>query len=97
MGLHTENKTVSIFNPTPNAEYGIRFVRMDLPNKPEIEAIWSNASSDLTMRGSVIKKDSVKIYRLNIIMFTCFAFGIDNLVVEVNNNGPQSSMFSKSL
>ncbi|WP_158302836.1 hypothetical protein [Candidatus Endomicrobiellum trichonymphae] len=45
-----------VFKPAPNTEYGIRFVRMDLPNKPEIKAIWSNASSGLAVRGSVIEK-----------------------------------------
>lgn len=29
-GLHTENKSVEVFNTAPNKEYDIKFVRMNL-------------------------------------------------------------------
>jgi UDP-3-O-[3-hydroxymyristoyl] N-acetylglucosamine deacetylase/3-hydroxyacyl-[acyl-carrier-protein] dehydratase len=88
IGLHNGNKSVVVFKPAPNAEYDIRFVRTDFPNKFEIEAVWSNASSGLTVRGSVIENTGVRIYTIEHIMSACFALGIDNLIVEINNNEP---------
>jgi UDP-3-O-[3-hydroxymyristoyl] N-acetylglucosamine deacetylase/3-hydroxyacyl-[acyl-carrier-protein] dehydratase len=86
VGLHTGNKSVVVFKPAPIADYGIRFIRTDLKNSPEIEAIWSNVPSDLIIRGSVIEKNDVRICTVEHIMFACFALEIDNLVIEINNN-----------
>ncbi|MDR0820015.1 MAG: UDP-3-O-acyl-N-acetylglucosamine deacetylase [Endomicrobium sp.] len=102
IGLHTGNNSVAVFKPAPNAEYGIRFVRTDLPNKPEIKAVWSNASSGLAVRGSIIEKNGVRIYTIEHIMSACFALGIDNLIIEINNNEPpildgSAKMFAETL
>ena len=102
IGLHTGNKSVVVFKPAPNAEYGIRFVRMDLPNKPEIKVIWSNASSGLAVRGSVIERAGVKIYTIEHIMSACFSLGIDNLIIEINSDEPpildgSAKMFAETL
>ena len=45
-GLHTGNNTQITFKPAPE-NYGIRFVRTDLKQKPEIPALveWYNAES----------------------------------------------------
>ncbi|MDR2399921.1 MAG: bifunctional UDP-3-O-[3-hydroxymyristoyl] N-acetylglucosamine deacetylase/3-hydroxyacyl-ACP dehydratase [Endomicrobium sp.] len=87
VGLHTGNNSIVVFKPTP-AGYGIKFVRTDLPNKPEIAALWSNAASDLAIRGSVIEKEGVRIHTIEHIMSACLALGIDNLIIEINNNEP---------
>ncbi|MDR1400875.1 MAG: UDP-3-O-acyl-N-acetylglucosamine deacetylase [Endomicrobium sp.] len=88
IGLHTGNKSVVILKPAPYANYGIRFIRIDLPNNPEVEAVCSNVSSELTVRGSVIEKNGIKIHTIEHIMSSCFAVGIDNLLIEINNNEP---------
>jgi UDP-3-O-[3-hydroxymyristoyl] N-acetylglucosamine deacetylase/3-hydroxyacyl-[acyl-carrier-protein] dehydratase len=87
VGLHTGNKSIVTFKPTL-AGYGIKFVRTDLPNKPEIAALWSNAASDFAIRGSVIEKEGVRIHTIEHIMSACSALGIDNLIIEINNNEP---------
>jgi len=88
VGLHTGDKSIVIFKPAPYANYGIKFVRIDLPNKPEVEAICSNISPELTIRGSVIEKNGVRVHTIEHIMSACFGLGIDNLVIEINNNEP---------
>ncbi|GHT45226.1 bifunctional enzyme LpxC/FabZ [Endomicrobiia bacterium] len=88
VGLHTGNKNIVTFKPAPHAGYGIRFIRTDLQEKHEIEAIWSNAVVDLAIRGSVIEKNGVRVHTIEHIMSACFALGIDNLIIEVNNNEP---------
>jgi UDP-3-O-[3-hydroxymyristoyl] N-acetylglucosamine deacetylase/3-hydroxyacyl-[acyl-carrier-protein] dehydratase len=87
VGLHTGNKSAVIFKPAP-AGFGIKFVRVDLPNRPEIEALYSNTASGLAVRGSVIEKDGVRIHTIEHIMSACSALGIDNLIIEINNNEP---------
>jgi UDP-3-O-[3-hydroxymyristoyl] N-acetylglucosamine deacetylase/3-hydroxyacyl-[acyl-carrier-protein] dehydratase len=87
IGLHTGNKSTVHFKPAP-AGIGIKFVRVDLPNKPEIEALYTNTASGLAVRGSVIEKDGVRIHTIEHIMSACSALGIDNLVIEINNNEP---------
>ncbi|MDR3071350.1 MAG: UDP-3-O-acyl-N-acetylglucosamine deacetylase [Endomicrobium sp.] len=88
IGLHTGIKSVVVFKPAPYAGYGIRFVRVDLDNRPEIEAVLANVVVGLSVRGSVIGKNDVKIYTIEHIMSACFALGIDNLVIEIDNNEP---------
>ena len=87
IGLHTGNKSVVVFKPA-EAGYGIRFIRVDLPEKPEIEAVWQNAVTGMAVRGSVIGKGEAKVHTIEHIMSSCFALGIDNLKIEINNNEP---------
>ncbi|MDR1194865.1 MAG: bifunctional UDP-3-O-[3-hydroxymyristoyl] N-acetylglucosamine deacetylase/3-hydroxyacyl-ACP dehydratase [Endomicrobium sp.] len=87
VGLHTGNRSIVMFKPAP-AGYGIKFVRTDLPEKPEIEANWENAVTGMAVRGSVIGKGNVRIHTIEHIMASCCALGIDNLRIEINNNEP---------
>ncbi|MDR3256288.1 MAG: bifunctional UDP-3-O-[3-hydroxymyristoyl] N-acetylglucosamine deacetylase/3-hydroxyacyl-ACP dehydratase [Endomicrobium sp.] len=88
IGLHTGNKSIVNFKPAPNAGYGIKFIRTDFSEKPEIEALWSNAATGLAIRGSVIEKNGARVYTVEHIMSACFALSIDNLIIEINNNEP---------
>ncbi|MCL2335414.1 MAG: bifunctional UDP-3-O-[3-hydroxymyristoyl] N-acetylglucosamine deacetylase/3-hydroxyacyl-ACP dehydratase [Endomicrobia bacterium] len=87
IGLHTGNKSKVTFKPAPSG-YGIKFIRVDLPNKPAIEALWSNAALGMAVRGSVIEKNGARVHTIEHIMSACLALGIDNLAVEINNNEP---------
>lgn len=87
IGLHTGNKSIVVFKPA-TVGHGIKFVRTDLQNKSEIAALYSNVASGLTVRGSVIEKDGVRIHTIEHIMSACSALGIDNLIIEINNNEP---------
>ena len=88
VGLHTGKRSIVTFKPAPYAEYGIRFIRVDLQDKTEIEAVWSNTVSGLAIRGSVIEKNGVRVHTIEHIMSACAAFGIDNLIIEINDNEP---------
>ncbi|MCL2390523.1 MAG: bifunctional UDP-3-O-[3-hydroxymyristoyl] N-acetylglucosamine deacetylase/3-hydroxyacyl-ACP dehydratase [Endomicrobia bacterium] len=87
IGLHTGNKSKVVFKPAA-ANYGIRFIRVDLPEKTEIEALWSNTAVGMAVRGSVIEKNNARVHTIEHIMSACFALGIDNLAIEINNNEP---------
>ncbi len=87
IGLHTGNKSKVVFKPA-QANKGIVFIRVDLPNKPEIPALWSNAAVGMAVRGSVIEKGGARVHTIEHIMSSAFALGIDNLIVEINNNEP---------
>jgi UDP-3-O-[3-hydroxymyristoyl] N-acetylglucosamine deacetylase/3-hydroxyacyl-[acyl-carrier-protein] dehydratase len=88
VGLHTGNKNIVTFKPAPCADYGIKFIRTDLSHRCEIQAIWSNAVAGLAIRGSVIEKNGIRIHTIEHIMSACCALGVDNLVIEINNNEP---------
>lgn len=81
VGLHTGALAEVTFNPAPE-NYGIRFVRVDLENKPEILADIDNVV-DLS-RGTAIGKDSVRIYTVEHVMSCFAAMGVDNCRVEVS-------------
>ncbi|MCU0607268.1 MAG: UDP-3-O-acyl-N-acetylglucosamine deacetylase, partial [Candidatus Edwardsbacteria bacterium] len=51
VGVHTGNQTVMTFKPAP-AGSGIRFVRVDLPGRPEVPALIGNVVE--TARGTTI-------------------------------------------
>ncbi|MDR0724259.1 MAG: UDP-3-O-acyl-N-acetylglucosamine deacetylase [Endomicrobium sp.] len=102
VGLHTGNKSVVIFKPVMRADYGIRFIRVDLPNKPEIQANYKNTTTGLAVRGTVIEKDGVRIHTIEHIMSVCAALSIDNLIIEINNTEPpildgSSKIFTETL
>jgi UDP-3-O-[3-hydroxymyristoyl] N-acetylglucosamine deacetylase/3-hydroxyacyl-[acyl-carrier-protein] dehydratase len=80
VGLHRGIPAKVTLNPAPE-NYGIRFVRADLENKPEIIADIDNVV-DLS-RGTTIGKGDVRVYSIEHLM-SCFAgLGIDNCRVEV--------------
>ncbi|ERP31759.1 bifunctional UDP-3-O-[3-hydroxymyristoyl] N-acetylglucosamine deacetylase/3-hydroxyacyl-ACP dehydratase [Chitinivibrio alkaliphilus] len=81
IGLHTGAESTVTLVPAPE-DYGIRFVRVDLPDKTEIPAdinfIVGNA------RGTAIGIGSAVVHTIEHLMATLAAFGISNLRVEVN-------------
>jgi UDP-3-O-acyl N-acetylglucosamine deacetylase len=102
IGLHTGNKSIVVFKPVTQADYGIRFIRVDLPNKPEIEVNYKNTATGLAVRGTVIEKDGVRVHTIEHIMSACAALSIDNLIIEINNNEPpildgSSKIFAETL
>lgn len=65
---------------------GIRFRRVDLDGKPEIEARVENVSQ--TNRSTTIAKGSAKVQTVEHILAAFAGFGIDNAVIEVDANEP---------
>ncbi len=85
IGLHSGNRVKMKFLPAP-ANSGIRFRRIDLDGKPEIEARVENVSD--TTRSTTLSKGSVKIHTVEHVMAALSGCGIDNAVVELNANEP---------
>ena len=65
---------------------GIRFRRVDLEGKPEIEARIENVSE--TNRSTTISKGSAKIHTVEHILAAFAGGGIDNAIVELDSNEP---------
>ena len=65
---------------------GIRFRRVDLEGKPEIEARIENVSQ--TNRSTTIAKGNAKIQTVEHILATFTGFAIDNAIVELDANEP---------
>lgn len=85
VGLHTGNKSNMIFKPAPE-DYGIRFIRTDLENSPEIPADIDHVT-DIS-RGTTIAMNGVEIHTVEHILAAIAGCEIDNLIVELDTNEP---------
>jgi UDP-3-O-[3-hydroxymyristoyl] N-acetylglucosamine deacetylase/3-hydroxyacyl-[acyl-carrier-protein] dehydratase len=82
IGLHTGVKTKINFKPAP-PDSGIKFVRVDLPGQPVIEANISNVVG--IKRGTTIGKNGVEIHTVEHLMAAFYGMGIDNLIIEIDS------------
>ena len=85
IGLHSGNRVNMTILPAP-ANSGVRFRRVDLEGKPEIEAKVENVSE--TNRSTTIAKGNVKIHTVEHVLAALAGYGIDNAVVELDANEP---------
>lgn len=83
VGLHMGNKTTVTFKPAVSGS-GIKFVRLDLPGKPEIPAHISSAVD--APRRTTLKNEAVEIHTVEHILAALAGLGLDNLTIEVNAN-----------
>jgi UDP-3-O-[3-hydroxymyristoyl] N-acetylglucosamine deacetylase/3-hydroxyacyl-[acyl-carrier-protein] dehydratase len=65
---------------------GIRFRRVDLDGKPEIEARVENVAQ--TNRSTTLARGNAKIQTVEHILATLAGYGVDNAVIEVDANEP---------
>src|SRR5437867_5922014 len=85
VGLHSGNRVNMKFLPSaPNT--GLRYRRVDLDGKPEIEARVENVTQ--TNRSTTLSKGNAKIQTVEHILATFAGFGIDNAIVELDANEP---------
>ncbi len=84
-GLHSGNKVNMTFLPG-NPGTGIRFRRVDLEGKPEIEARVENVVE--TTRSTTIGKGNIKIQTVEHVLATLAGYNIDNAIVELDANEP---------
>ncbi|MCK5533499.1 bifunctional UDP-3-O-[3-hydroxymyristoyl] N-acetylglucosamine deacetylase/3-hydroxyacyl-ACP dehydratase [bacterium] len=82
VGLHTGVKTKITFKPAP-PDSGIKFIRVDLPGQPVIDASIANVVG--IKRGTTIGKNGVEIHTVEHLMASFYGLGIDNLIVEVDS------------
>jgi UDP-3-O-[3-hydroxymyristoyl] N-acetylglucosamine deacetylase/3-hydroxyacyl-[acyl-carrier-protein] dehydratase len=85
IGLHSGNRVNMTILPAP-ANSGVRFRRVDLEGKPEIEARVENVSE--TNRSTTLAKGNVKVHTVEHVLAALSGYGIDNAVVELDANEP---------
>jgi UDP-3-O-[3-hydroxymyristoyl] N-acetylglucosamine deacetylase/3-hydroxyacyl-[acyl-carrier-protein] dehydratase len=85
IGLHSGNKVNMTFLPAEPGT-GIRFRRVDLDGKPEIEARIENVLE--TNRSTTIGKGNTKIHTVEHVLATFAGYGIDNAIIELDSNEP---------
>lgn len=85
IGLHTGNLSKITFQPA-QADYGYRFVRLDIDETLEVEALTDNVI-DLS-RGTTIGKDNVQIHTVEHVLASLVGLGIDNCRIELTTNEP---------
>lgn len=73
------------FLPAP-AGTGIRFRRVDLDGKPEVEARVEHVSE--TNRSTTIAKGNVRIHTVEHVLAAFAGMGVDNAIVELDSNEP---------
>ena len=85
VGLHSGNRVTMTFLPAP-PNSGIRFRRVDLEGKPEIEARVENVGE--TNRSTTLAKGNTRVHTVEHVLATFAGYGIDNAVVELDANEP---------
>lgn len=80
-GLHTGLAIEATFNPAPE-NHGIKFERIDLEDKPVIDALAENVIE--TQRGTVIAKGDARVSTVEHALAALYAAGIDNCLIQVN-------------
>lgn len=85
IGLHTGNKSNMTFKPAPE-DYGIRFRRADLPDKPEIPADIDHVT-DIS-RGTTIALEGAEVKTTEHVLAAIMGCEIDNVIVELDTNEP---------
>src|SRR5262245_37092731 len=73
------------FLPAP-PNTGIRFRRVDLEGKPEIEARIDNVTH--TNRSRTLSKGNARIHTVEHVLAAFAGFDIDNAIIELDSNEP---------
>jgi len=86
VGLHTAAKVNMTFKPA-TVDTGITFIRTDLPSRPAIKVCYENIlPQSLSPRRTSIGIDNVQVQTIEHLMAALIGLGIDNLVIEIDNN-----------
>src|ERR1043166_2242780 len=85
VGLHSGNRGTMTFLPAP-PNTGIRFRRVDLDGRAEIEARVENVAE--TNRSTTLAKGNTRVHTVEHVLATFAGYGIDNAVVELDANEP---------
>ena len=85
VGLHSGNRVNMTFLPAEPAT-GVRFRRVDLEGKPEIEAKVENVVD--TYRSTTLGRGNAKIHTVEHVLAALAGCGIDNAIIELDSNEP---------
>jgi UDP-3-O-[3-hydroxymyristoyl] N-acetylglucosamine deacetylase/3-hydroxyacyl-[acyl-carrier-protein] dehydratase len=84
VGLHTGERGTVTFRPA-DVDAGVRFVRVDLPRRPEVVVRPENALFDpKAARRTILQQDGVQIHTMEHLLAAVTGLGIDNVVVETS-------------
>ncbi len=84
VGLHTGEKVTMTMKPA-NAGFGIRFQRIDLPDKPVVKADCDYVVD--TSRGTTIEYNGARVSTIEHTLSALVGMGIDNVLIELD--GPE--------
>jgi UDP-3-O-[3-hydroxymyristoyl] N-acetylglucosamine deacetylase/3-hydroxyacyl-[acyl-carrier-protein] dehydratase len=85
VGLHTGNSSTIEFHPAPE-NYGIRFIRRDLPGAPEIEAVADHVT-DIS-RGTTLSVGDASVHTVEHVLAAVAGLEFDNVRIELTANEP---------
>ncbi|MEP7234288.1 MAG: bifunctional UDP-3-O-[3-hydroxymyristoyl] N-acetylglucosamine deacetylase/3-hydroxyacyl-ACP dehydratase [Ignavibacteriota bacterium] len=85
VGLHTGNASTIEFHPAPE-NYGIRFIRRDLKDAPEIPAL-VDFVTDIS-RGTTLTNSGASVHTVEHVLAAVVGLEIDNLRIELTANEP---------
>lgn len=85
IGLHSGNPVHMAFVPAPPGA-GIRFRRVDLEDRPELEARVEHVVE--TSRSTTLGKGAVRVHTVEHVLAALAGCGVDNAVVELDANEP---------
>ena len=80
-GLHTGVDVNITFKPAPE-NHGYKFCRIDLQDKPIINAVADNVSD--TSRGTTLEENNIKVSTIEHVLASLKGMGIDNALIEVD-------------
>ncbi|MBU0474282.1 MAG: bifunctional UDP-3-O-[3-hydroxymyristoyl] N-acetylglucosamine deacetylase/3-hydroxyacyl-ACP dehydratase [Bacteroidetes bacterium] len=84
-GLHTGTNCIMTFKPAPE-NFGIRFIRVDLGDKPEIPAT-ADYVVDVS-RGTTIGIGDAKVHTIEHVLAAIVGLQIDNIKIEIDGIEP---------
>ncbi len=84
VGLHTGKNVTLTIQPAP-INHGYKFQRIDLENKPVIEADVDYVVD--TSRGTVLEKDGARVHTTEHILAALVGLQIDNVLIQID--GPE--------
>ncbi len=84
VGLHTGKKASLTFRPAPE-NHGFKFQRIDLPNKPIIDADVDNVVE--TARGTTLEQNGGKVNTTEHALAALMGCDLDNVLMEID--GPE--------
>ncbi len=85
IGLHTGVECTITFKPAPE-NYGIRFIRTDIKNSPEIKADIDHVV-DIS-RGTTIEEKKARIHTVEHALAAVSGLRIDNMLIELTSKEP---------
>ena len=91
IGLHNGEHVTMTFQPA-EANHGVRFKRVDLPETPVLHADVSKVIS--TNRGTTIRERNAQVSTVEHVLSALVGLGIDNVMIEID--GPEVAIIDGS-